>query len=224
MKTTVRWFFRLATSSAAGSGLTPALVAGLVVGSLAGCASSPWQQNYKGSIEGPSAPGSRVVVRTVPWERLQSALDEMRGEVAASDVHPDEWDASKKLEHKSRLLRGLQVSGSPDAVQILGMSEFRTTHSVRPESDEGAEQIADTARSVGADMVVWSSRILGKTDVVTDHPVSSWSTGTDYYRDPNDANRRRSTSYTEHTTTWIPVRVTRDEYGFVAYFLRGAAK
>ncbi len=220
MKTTVRWFFRLSACSAA----CAAAGLGLLAGVLSGCTPSPWQQNYKGSIEGPSTPGSRVVVRTVPWERLQSALDEMRSEVAASDVHPDEWDAAKKLEHKARLLRGLQVSGAPDAVHVLGMSEFRTTHSVRPETDEGAQQLADTARKVGADMVVWSSRSLGKTDVVTDHPVSSWSTGSDYYRDPNDANRRRSTSYTEHTTTWIPVRVTRDEYGFVAYFLRGAAK
>lgn len=182
---------------------------------LVGCTST-WENMYTPVGErAPALPAdAAVTLREVPWERVQATLGELEKERAASDVHPDEWTDEQKGEAKTKLLRGLQVSADPAAVRVLGRSVFRSTERVQPNSGE----LEAFARKIGATMVVWSSTYLGKTEKIVQEPVSQYSTGTDRYRD--DRGRRRTDSYTENSTLWVPVVVKADEHAWTAYFLR----
>jgi hypothetical protein len=209
-----------------------AVVAGVVVmaGALGGCSSpSVWEQGYVGprppAKAGDSAVvGRSVTIRNVPWDRVQEVRRSIEAEASSSDVHPDEWPSEKKADVKARLLRGLQVSTDPSRVEILGRSEFKTTDTVRPETPEGEAELAAFARRLGADMVVWSGRTLGKADKIVDRPVtttssSGWGRPWDGGRDGHSS---RDWGYTDSSTSWVPVRIQADESGFVAFFLRGA--
>jgi hypothetical protein len=188
---------------------------GAAVG-LAGCASSPWEASYNGiALKGASLESDRVIVRDVPWERYEATQSKLETMRVASDVHKDEWPEDKKTEYKALLLQGLQISGDPKGVEILGSSMFRSTDPVRPNSGE----LAEFAASIGATRVVWASRGLGKRSVVVREPIWSYSTGSDLFRDQTDGSRRSST-YTESTTTWVPVVIEADQTAWVAYFLR----
>lgn len=181
---------------------------------LMGCESS-WERTYRLSEVAPARPaGSTVVLREVPWERLQGTLGDLHARRVSSDVHPDEWTAEQKQEAKATLLRGLQVSGDPSEVTILGRSEFRTTLPTRPDDGE----LESFARKMGATMVVWSSTYLGKVRTTVQEPVTSYSTGSDYGRGRD--GRRRSSTYTENSTIWVPVSVDADEHAWAAYLLR----
>lgn len=183
---------------------------------LGGCASSPWESSYNGiALKGASLGSDRVIVRDVPWERYETTQAKLESMRAESDVHKDEWPEAKKNEYKALLLQGLQVSAEPAGVEILGSSMFRSTTPVRPNSGE----LSEFAASIGATRVVWASRGLGKRNVVVREPVWSYSTGSDLFRDQTDGSRRSST-YTESTTTWVPVVIEENETAWVAYFLR----
>jgi hypothetical protein len=187
-----------------------------VSGMFGGCAASPWESSYNGvSLKGASLESTRVIVRDVPWERYESTQAKLESMRAQSDVHKDDWSEAKKNEYKALLLQGLQVQGDPAGVEILGSSMFRSTTPVRPNSGE----LSEFAASIGATRVVWASRGLGKRNVVVREPVWSYSTGSDLFRDQDDGSRRSST-YTESTTTWVPVVIEEDETAWVAYFLR----
>jgi hypothetical protein len=185
---------------------------------LGGCSqASVWDQHLVKGPEAALAPlaeGDRVVVRDVVWERVQTTLDEIRAIAAASDVHPSEWDASQQREVKSKLLRGLQVSQAPEGVQVLGSSQFRTTEPLTNRE----QSLSRIARDLGANMVVYSTRVLGKSDRIVRESVSTTTTGTAWLRDADE--RRRPETYSETSTSWVPVRVSADEVGAVAYFLR----
>lgn len=191
------------------------LLSGLLIGLSAGCESSAWQRNLsRGPEAAASLPeSSDVRIRQVPWERVEETLRSIRAEVAASDLHPDEWPEERKQAQKATLLRGLQISEPAERVRVVGSSEFRTTSN--PGDDESLRRVA---RSLGADTVVWSSRWLGKADKVVQEPVSGWTTGTVWARDADGTLRPRSQN--EHTTTWVPVVVRADESGYMAFFLR----
>lgn len=190
---------------------------------LSGCSASPWSETYIGQRDPEAARLAQegrahpVNVRSIPWERLQTTLDELRQEVVTSDIHPDEWSVEKKDAAKARLLKGLQVSDAPERILVLGHSEFRTTDTIRPETEQGQADLLAFARQVGADMVVWSGRSYGKVDRVVQEPVTTFSTGTDWSRHDG---RNRPSSFSETSTTWVPVRVQLDELGYIAYFLR----
>lgn len=187
-----------------------------VSGMFGGCAASPWESSYNGvSLKGASLESTRVIVRDVPWERYESTQAKLESMRAQSDVHKDDWSEAKKNEYKALLLQGLQVQGDPAGVEILGSSMFRSTTPVRPNSGE----LSEFAASIGATRVVWASRGLGKRNVVVREPVWSYSTGSDLFRDQTDGSRRSST-YTESTTTWVPVVIEEDETAWVAYFIR----
>lgn len=202
------------------------LAAFIVIAALTGCGSSPWSSTYVGTRDPEAARAAEsgqarsVVVRSVPWERVNQTLDELQREVAASDVHPDEWSPEKKAEAKAKLLRGLQVAESPERVEILGKSEFRTTDAIHPETEKGEAELVAFARSIGAQRVIWSGRYLGKVDRTVKEPVTTYSTGADWNVDHH--GRNRPTSFSESTTTWVPIRVQMDELGYIAYFLRPA--
>lgn len=197
-----------------GSRLIPAVVFAACF--LAGCSPSLWQSEYRAVATAPPLPtGGTVVLREVPWERVQRTLEELRAEVEASDIHPDEWPAERRSAADAKLLRALQVSGDPSSVEILGRSVFRTTSRTRPDDGE----LSEFARRIGATMVVWSSKYLGKTETVVQEPLTEYVTETGSgYRDRHGV--RRSDSYTRTSTLWVPVRVSADENAWMAFFLR----
>lgn len=187
-----------------------------LAGMFGGCAASPWESSYNGiALKGASLDSTRVIVRDVPWERYETTQAKLESMRAESDIHKDEWPEAKRNEYKALLLHGLQVSGDPAGVEILGSSLFKSTEPVRPNGGE----LAEFAASIGATRVVWASRGLGKHNVVVREPVWSYSTGSDLFRDQTDGSRRSST-YTESTTTWVPVVIEAEQTAWVAYFLR----
>ncbi len=187
----------------------------LLATGLGGCGvSSVWDRSLQVGPDTGAAYNGKVTMRTVPWERVEATLGELHQEIATSDIHPDDWSDQKKAAAKAKLVRGLQVSQDPARVLFLGNSRFRTTDDLtKAQADLGR-----IAKNLNADMVVWSSRVLGKTDVIVDRPVTSSTWGTGWFRDTD--GERRPDTFTAHTTSWVPVRVTLDETGAVAYFLR----
>jgi hypothetical protein len=194
------------------------VVVAAVAGLLGGCAApSMWEKSLAKSKDASLVAldaAAPVTVRDVAWDRVQSTLREIEAARAASDVHPDEWSEDRKLAEKQMLLRGLQISQAAGDVTILGSSQFRTTDGI------GDPQVVlpKIARSLGANRVIWSSRVLGKADKIVQEPVSSNRFGTVWYRDRDD--RYRNDSYNEQQTTWVPVRVSADEVGGIAFYLR----
>jgi len=189
---------------------------------IGGCSSSPWDTSYVG-VRDPlaaQAAGSGVstpiVVRSVPWERVQQTLSELQNEAAASDVHPDEWASDQKLASKQKLLKGLQITETAESIQILGRSEFRTTDSVRPESQRGEAELAAFGRTLGADMIVWSGRYLGKAERIVKESVSTYSSGTDW----GWRRHGEPSTFSDYSTTWVPIKIELDELGYIAFFLK----
>jgi hypothetical protein len=190
---------------------------------LAGCAGrSVWDQTFVGAPDATRAMlGEKAPVRqrNIPWNRMQAALAELEKDASAGDVHPDDWTADQKQAAKAKLLHGLQFGGDPAKTEVLGRCMFRTAETILPDGPD-REALDRTARKVGATDVVWSTKILGKTEKVVQHPVTSWTT-TNFWGPPRDRERWWDDNYTQSTTTWVPVRVPADDSGFVAYFLRG---
>ncbi|MFM9958416.1 MAG: hypothetical protein ACKVZJ_10085 [Phycisphaerales bacterium] len=185
---------------------------------LAGCASpSIWERRFEPAegvvtapIDARAAPVP-VSLRRVPWERLDGARTELESELAASDAPFEEWTVERRRDADARLLRALQVTQAPESVRILGVSEFRTTAFDRPDEND----LADLASAVGGDTVVWTSRHLGKADAVVQQPVTSTSTWTGWY-----GRGGRTRTFSESTTTFVPVKISADQYEFVAFVLR----
>jgi hypothetical protein len=197
------------------SRLTIACGATLMV--LAGCGSSPWASEFRSSGIAAGALTAQVPVRIreVPWDRIQQALAELEQERSESDIHPDDWDADRKLAAKTSLLRALQVSEDPRLVDVLGRSVFTTTDNIRPDDGE----LAKFARTKGATTVIWSSSYLGRTEVVRSEPVTEWRSGT-WQR---WHGRGGGTYWSESSTIWVPVVVTADQRAWMAFFLREPA-
>lgn len=186
---------------------------------LGACESSRWQQSL---TKGPDAaaaltPTAPVRVREVQWDRVQSTLHELREAEAASAVHHEEWSQEAKLAHKSKLVQGLQISEPAAGVRVLGKSEFRTTDSSITIGGAQVIELEQLARSLGADTVMWSSRYVGKADRVVQEPVTTYSSGSWWWR---DGDRRRPDSFNEQQTSWVPVRVQADETAYIAFFFR----
>lgn len=182
-----------------------------------GCNDSPWKRAFQPSGETVTSAAFQgsVKVREVPWERVQSTLSQLYAELVASDVPEADMPESQRAARKASLLRGLQVTADPRTVEILGRSEFRSTDRVRP--DDG--KLAEFARSIGANSVVWASHYMGQTDVIRSEPVTEYRTGS--YTPRGDGPSR---SYSESSTIYIPVYVKADERAWMAYFLREGAE
>ena len=97
---------------------------------------------------------------------------------------------------------------------MVAHSQFKTTDNL----GDPQATLPEVARKMGANMVVYSTRVLGKADKIVQEPVNSNKFGTVWYRDRDD--RYRNDSYNEQQTTWVPVRVSADEVGAMAFFLR----
>jgi hypothetical protein len=180
-----------------------------------------WEQTYVSAPEGTAAAldkAAPVRARSIPWERMQRILVALEQDAIASDVHPDDRSPKESSEAKAKLLRGLQFGGDPARTQVMGRCEFRTTETIRPDGDDKAA-LEKFARKVGATDVVWSSKILGRTEKIEDRAITSTSTG-NFWGSHRDHDRWWDDNYTQTTTTWVPIRVPADDTGFVAYFLR----
>jgi hypothetical protein len=197
----------------------------LVIGAcvLSGCASA-WEQNYLAESWAPATDPPSLVcgtapiqLRQAPWDRVQATLVELADEVSKSDVSPTEWPTERRAAAKARLLTGLQVSENSATITVLGRSSFRDTRLLEPEGRD-ARDLDAFARRIGACRVVWARSVLGKTETMIDRPITTHSSQDLVHHDR--LGRLRTTTYTETTTTWVPVRVEADEYGYIAFFLR----
>jgi hypothetical protein len=186
---------------------------------LCGCKSETiWERALERGPEASSAPApaniaGQITVRQVAWERVDRVIRELEAKYAASDTHPEEWPDEQKNAAKASLLRGLQVSQSPESVRVLGRSYFKTTDAI----PRGDADLRAVGASLGANMVVYSTRVLGKADKIVSQPVTSNTWGSGWRRDRDD--NYRPDTYSESTTTYVPVRVSADETGAVAYYL-----
>lgn len=180
---------------------------------ISGCASA-WKNHYRGAEPGVFAPTESVTIREIPWSRLDETLRSIESARAASDIHPDEWtDAQRAAEHAA-LLRGLQVSEDPGSVVVIGRSVFRSTDHLRPE-DGSLERFA---RSIGADLAVWSANHLGTRRVTRQQPVHEHGYTTRRITTPD--GRKRTEHIPWDRTFYVPVAVDADEYAWVVYYLR----
>lgn len=205
------------------------MVGGAALLLAGGCAANPWAQSFVGIAPGAaeaaagrnadSPPNNDtsppVRVRQIPWSRMTSTVESIEQLAAGTDRHPDEWTPEERRAALATLLRGLQVTESADRVRVIGHSKFSTTDRLRPDQPEGEKDLTQFARTIDADTVVWSTAVIGLADRIVQEPVNTYTFGTrDTFGD------RRSRSYTETSTTWVPVRVQAEQSGFVAYFLR----
>jgi hypothetical protein len=150
-------------------------------------------------------------MRRVPWERLEAERQRLESELAQSDVPLEEWPPDRRADADARLLKALQATRDPSAVRIMGVSEFRTTDFDRPDEAD----LRQLALDAGGDTVVWTSRHIGKADRIVQEPVTSTSsTWTGWY-----GRGGRPRTFSESTTTFVPVRVSADQYEFVAFVL-----
>ncbi|HMN96753.1 MAG TPA: hypothetical protein PKC43_05400 [Phycisphaerales bacterium] len=207
---------KAAVSKAPASRRSGALLslAAAVAGASSGGCTTVWERNFDGAAMPPPISAADVRVREVPWERIDAALAELRQRLIASDVPYDEWTPEQKAAAKVTLLRGLQVTQDPARVDVLGSSQFRSTDPLRPQDGE----LASFAGRIGANLVVWSSRFVGKGDRVVTEPVTTFGS-VGYPRwDPISGDRWQAWGGT--ATTWVPVVVLADEYAWSAFFLR----
>lgn len=184
---------------------------------VAGCEPSRWQSDYHSmGVTVPALSASeRVVIRNVPWDRVQDTLTKLQAERSASDVHIDDWTEEQKAAAKAKLLRGLQVSGDPNKFELLGRSDFRTTDSVKP--DDGS--LEAFARKIGATRVIWASQYLGKADRVEQESANSMTTRS-YTGGRRSDGSARSYTATDNTTIFYPIVIQADENAWVAFFIR----
>lgn len=188
----------------------------LTLAVLGGC-STAWQDHYRGvgaGVHPPTPAAEPVTIREVPWSRLDATLRSIGERRAASDIHPDEWTDEQRAEERTDLLRGLQISESPDDILVLGRSVFRSTDHLRPE-DGSLERFA---RSIGAEYAVWSAHYLGTREVVRKEAVTEHGWSSRGYRDGSGRYRRDYQPWDR--TVFVPVVVEADEHAWIVYYLR----
>ena len=189
----------------------PALLA-VVLGS-AGCAST-WKSTFEPASASVYPPTERVVIREVPWERIDSALREIDSVRASSDIHPDEWTRDQLDAEKSKLIKALQLSQDPAHLEILGRSVFRSTANVN--LFDGS--LSAFGRSIGADYAIWSTSYLGKTQTVQREPVTTTGFGYSRHRRRDGHADYDYLPYQE--TVYVPIVVERDEFAWLVFFVR----
>jgi hypothetical protein len=187
----------------------------LFVSTLWGCA-SPWERSFVPSpfLEGRKFPKvEHVQIRTVEFERLQryaAAEKKLRVESATApqDLSPDE-----QLQAKNRLLETLQLPDRGEEVEILGWSEFVDVERM----DANDPRLEEFARKIGANVVVVAAEYAGRVQRTIDRPMTTFSHG---YTTAAGRRGGRSISYSDTSTTWVPVNVIEDQYFYTAAFLR----
>lgn len=181
--------------------------------SLSACTTS-WQDHYRGAPLGAYEPTEEVIVRDVPWSRIDDTLIRIEAERARSDTHWDDWSSDQRLDEQAELLTGLQISEDPRDIIVLGRSVFRSTDHLSP--DDGS--LENFAASIGADYAIWSAHYLGTKEVVQQEQVRAHGFGSRGYYDSHGKYRRDYQPWDR--TVFVPVVVEADEYAWVVYYLR----
>lgn len=200
-----------------------ALVACWLAGGLGGCGSSIWREAYRPSplattpesgVAAGIADAGEILMREAPWARVEAGLRDLEEREAASEVHISQWPEDQRLEAVGRLLSALQLEDDPAGVEVLGSSSFATMDTVR-----AGPELESQARRVGADTVIWSSRVVGMGTRVVDRPVHVHRHGWDRYYDRDDGVWRSAWD-SGWGTAWVPVTVEAQRVAYVAFFLR----
>lgn len=192
----------------------------LALGTLTGCTTGgAWANHYQpevlGRVEGTGpvlGEQDAVDVREVAWDRMEAALNVER-RAGLGDIHPRDWTDEARTPEREALLRELQVTDPTTAV-ILGRATFASTEVATK------KELIEKARKVGANRVIVSTRPLGQREVIRDEPVTTTSTGTRWSDRRGRDGRSRYESYSEQSTTYVPIVVDADLIQYAAYFLR----
>jgi len=189
----------------------------LTVSFAVGCA-SPWEHNFDRNedLARSKLPATTSVeIRTIPFERYQRYVETERNRRIESTTAPRDFSPQEKLAEKQRLLETLQIKDPPDQIDVLGWSEFTSDERLNPR-DPSLEKFA---KRIGADRVVVASTYAGQVTRIEDRPVTSYSQGfTTFTR--GRGGRGRTVNYSDQSTTWVPMQVTRDQFFYEAVFLR----
>lgn len=185
----------------------------LVSAGFAGCA-SPWKRTFEPATEAVYPPTERVVIRSVPWERVNTALREIERARADSDISPVEWGRDRQLAEQARLASALQLSEDPESLAVLGRSVFKSVGDVRVLDGS----LSSFARSIGADYAVWSTTYLGKTQSVETETISRH--GYTYGRHRRRDGRIDYDYLPYYETIYVPVVVERDQHAWIVYYVR----
>ena len=194
--------------------------AAVALGAMSGCTSGgEWAHHYQpevlGRVEGTGPvlnAQDAVDVREVAWDRMEAALNVER-RAGSGDVHPRDWSDETRAAERMELLRELQVPDST-AAMILGRATFTSTEVATK------DELIEKARKVGANRVIVSTRPLGQREVIRDEPVTTTSTGTRWSDRRGRDGRSRYESYSETSTTYVPIVVDAELVQYAAYFLR----
>lgn len=191
----------------------PALLTLAFMLGSAGCASN-WESTFEPASASVYPPTERVIIREVPWERIDSVLRDIDSSRASSDTHPDEWTPAQHDAEKSLLVTALQLSEDPASLEILGRSVFTSTANVN--LFDGS--LSAFGRSIGADYAIWSTSYLGKAQTVQREPVTT--TGFGYSRHHRRDGHADYDYMPYQETVYVPVVVERDEFAWLVFFVR----
>ena len=189
------------------------IAAASAVALLAGC-NSTWKSTYEPASVATYPPTERVVIREVPWQRVDTVLKEIDRARAASDVHPDEWPQAERDAEKARLVTALQLSGDPADIEILGRSVFTSTASV----DLFDGSLSSFATSIGADYAIWSTSYLGTAQTIEREPITRTGYGFAQGRRRDGHFDYDYLPYNE--TLYIPVVIERDQFAWLVFYVR----
>ncbi len=194
----------------------------MVLGLTTGCAFNPWQGGYRPAPTQMSQAHemrTHTAVRQIPWPRLEQFLNTEADLLTQSDVAVEDWTPQQQAEARDRMMRALKLAEKPGELEVIGTSTFQTDRKIDPKDG----QLAEFARKIGADYVVYSTRYLGKQDTIRMVPTWTHTSGRVYResrRNRSSRRRHRVEYYDETTLSSNPVRVRADFYGFVAYFVK----
>jgi hypothetical protein len=110
------------------------------------------------------------------------------------------------------------VKDRGEDVTVLGWSEFTTDEKLSPNDPK----LRKFAQNIGGDLVVVASTYAGQVTRVEDRPVTTYSHGFTTFTRPRGRRGAFGTTYSDQSTTWVPVTVTEDQFFYEAVFLRRA--
>jgi hypothetical protein len=186
---------------------------------LGGC-TSPWRSQFEADYalaEETFPPRQSAEVRYVEPERLDAYFAARKERLAASDIAYEDWSEEMLREEDEAFLTALRLPVDPEEVIILGRSSFVAEERLDPR----AGPLAEFAAEIGADYVVASVRYLGEEERISSYPSTSYSNVTVRRRVKTKKGYRyvTETGYGS-STTWVPMRITVDEFLHTAYFFR----
>jgi hypothetical protein len=183
-----------------------------------GCA-SPWEGNFVSNPEVDPrsfSPVDSVEVRRVEFERLQRYAASEKQRRIDSTTAPADLPEEDRTAAKNRLLETLQLRERGDQIELLGWSEFTDVQRLEPEDP----RLEKFAKKIGADVVVVASEYAGKVQRTVDRPMTTYSSGYTTVGPGRRGRGPRVVSYSDTSTTWVPMNVIEDQYFYTAAFLR----